>query len=726
MGSVKRAVVGGVGTFIALLGVARINLVGAEARAASTQIVQNVTVTGPISPSILGITVRSRCTFADGTRIDSPSTFGLGGGTLTAAFSNVAESCSFAAEFAEVPESSPEFRSGAATVTIKLNGTEIASGKPVNALFASPEVKMLTPSRLDVLVAFPDGITYPPVVRPPLQPVVVSVTPTGTSPEGLSGFLVNADCTPRFPVTTKPAADVLQGLQFGPSGGSETRMVRITPETKCTFVVQAQFETVVPSTNVQFQFAEDAPIRGFSPGPNGLNKPYVLGFFNEKMVQVGGTLPIRAIFGDGIPTTTTIAASTTTVVASRRTITAPIEIIGPASPSVIGMTLQANCSSESVPTSQSYVSSYPATGGSLSARVNDASTCSFQLLFSESADNPPPFRSAASITTMQFNGRTIARGAPANAAIQTESVLVTQDSTLQIVITYPPDIVYPPVLRPDLKPLTLRVQTAGVPAAGLATISAQATCSPFYRDNVSFYDVFGPSGGTRTNPTRYDDSSKCLVQTVVSFLGTPSALGVRVQFGNEEPISGRVSTIQGYTVFSIDFADRTIQPGGLLPITVLFGNEPSETTSTALPTTPPTTNPPTTNPPPPTTPPPTTILSTNTGSQLSIEVPAAVAVGEQFTVRVSSLQPYTYVEIRAGQIVLGWAKADATGTAFLSNAVWENTSTSITATEVVHGKPGRTRSVPITVGYGSVSTLPGSKRSRARSADQGVGIGFVA
>ncbi len=106
----------------------------------------------------------------------------------------------------------------------------------------------------------------------------------------------------------------------------------------------------------------------------------------------------------------------------------------------------------------------------------------------------------------------------------------------------------------------------------------------------------------------------------------------------------------------------------------------------------------------PTTTPATTVAS---GGSLVLSAPAQVAVGEAFQAQASGLRPGAIVAFTAGSNELGWATANGSGVASVTNSVWQRGSFTLTVNEITDGVTVvRTASRSIQVGARVASTLP--------------------
>jgi hypothetical protein len=95
---------------------------------------------------------------------------------------------------------------------------------------------------------------------------------------------------------------------------------------------------------------------------------------------------------------------------------------------------------------------------------------------------------------------------------------------------------------------------------------------------------------------------------------------------------------------------------------------------------------------PTTTTPTVTTTTPPNPSSVVVAVPANVAYGASFTIRISGLQPSNYAEVKIGDATLGWAQADSTGNASVTTSWWSRGSFTVNVAEIING----TRATPVT------------------------------
>jgi hypothetical protein len=81
----------------------------------------------------------------------------------------------------------------------------------------------------------------------------------------------------------------------------------------------------------------------------------------------------------------------------------------------------------------------------------------------------------------------------------------------------------------------------------------------------------------------------------------------------------------------------------------------------------------------------------------AITAPPTVAIGQPIDVKATGVDVDSIIEVEAGDVTLGWASVDSSGTATVSNALWQSGTYTVTVTEWRYGQKLSTQTVSVSV-----------------------------
>jgi hypothetical protein len=282
-------------------------------------------------------------------------------------------------------------------------------------------------------------------------------------------------------------------------------------------------------------------------------------------------------------------------------------------------------------------------------------------------------------------------------------------------------LVAPLTVLPRLAPPTRAAETSSYESFAVSRYTVTAPTGVVYTDEPITVTI---SGGAPGSQVALGGSHLDLTPAVKPF----DANGVTT-------ITTKLIEINGSSIVDLLLALPGIS--GFVPVQEFYGaDRPVPVTTQPATTQPATTQPATTQPAttqpattqPATTQPattrPVTTVGPSTGGAFAVSAPDRVAVGERFTASVGGLLPGAIVAFSAESNELGWAVADATGTAKVTNAIWRRGSYSLSAHEIVDGVTVvRSTSRPLQVGATVPTTTTPQTNSFTVTAPRSVNVG---